>query len=217
MKRNIFKLIVVMLIFVFAPIVVIASSDEFTLSEAVTLNDNNCLETDGYLEKLVNKSGTDTYAKLVHTSSGKTYEQSNERNKSTISFIFNMIFSSIKWTVTGAVIGLLFVLYHKRKLNTAKKESAAENYVVHKSFNLTNKVDELLYSTVSKTRIERDDDDGGRITTFDVLAGASMLAKIATSLESDSDKNARWKSKGNKKIKRNSGNIPRWRSGSSDE
>ncbi len=61
--------------------------------------------------------------------------------------------------VVALISGLGFSFYHKRKLNTARREYAAGDYVVGDSFKLTREVDKYLYSTITKTEIRREKDN----------------------------------------------------------
>lgn len=60
----------------------------------------------------------------------------------------------------AAVVAFIWVGVMKSKMNTARRQNAASNYVRPDSFKLTQSSDLFLYSTVSRTARARDDSSG---------------------------------------------------------
>lgn len=60
----------------------------------------------------------------------------------------------------AAVVAFIWVGVIKSKMNTARRQNAASNYVRPDSFKLTQSSDLFLYSTVSRTARARDDSSG---------------------------------------------------------
>lgn len=63
-------------------------------------------------------------------------------------------------TAVSAGIGGVSVAVMKSKMNTARSNNMAENYIDRNSVNITQSDDMFLYATVTKTRIETDSDHG---------------------------------------------------------
>lgn len=75
----------------------------------------------------------------------------------------------------GFVIALVVVLVMKSKLKTAVRQKAANNYVRNGSFNLRESSDSFLYSSVTQSRISRNDDDSsGGSSTHSSASGSTF-------------------------------------------
>lgn len=66
--------------------------------------------------------------------------------------------------IAGAVIGFIGLAGLKAKMKTVRFRRDADNYIVRDSLNITRSSDRFLYSSVSRTKIVREETSGGSST-----------------------------------------------------
>ena len=75
--------------------------------------------------------------------------------------------------IVGVVLALIIVGVMKGKLKTVRSQAAANSYMKKDSLNIETSQDLFLYSTVSRTKIEREESSDGGSSTHTSSSGST--------------------------------------------